>query len=330
MTQVLALADDLTGALEVGAKFATEGVASVILTEATLPGTEPVMVIDTETRHLPPELAAARVTSVLRHAHKPGVRLIFKKTDSTLRGNIAAELEALVRFYGVRVVYAPAYPAMGRTVKGGRLYLNGVPLEQTGFAKDPLNPIVDSCVPTGIFGDLEEDVQQAASRILKANPPSLAAGTGALAEELARRMEIQRIAKPALPRIRSCLVMNGSLHDASARQIEHLAQDEDWTVVQWTPRAGQSPIDIAAENGCRIREALTRARFEAVLVCGGDTAYGMLKAVEFPPIRPVGEVVNGVPISIMAIGGRDIYLLTKAGGFGEIDMLTQIRKKLHG
>ncbi len=330
MTQVLALADDLTGALEVGAKFAGEGVASVVTTDAAFQCTVPVMVIDTETRHLAPALAAAQVTLVLQQAHRRGVTLIYKKTDSTLRGNIAAELEALAGFYGVRVIYAPAYPAMGRIVTDGRLYVNGVLLEHTGFAKDPLNPITDSRVPAGIFCDVEEDVAEAARHILQAAPPSLAAGTGALAGELARRMEIQRGAKLPLPRIRSCLVMNGSLHDASARQIEHLGGDEAWTVVQWTPQAGQSPIEIADKNGCGIRDALKRASFDAVLVCGGDTAYGMLKAVGFPPIRPVGEVVTGVPISRIAIGGREIYLITKAGGFGEIDILTQIGKKLHG
>ena len=334
MTQVLALADDLTGALEVGAKFAGEGIASVITTDASLECTAPVLVIDTETRHLAPELAAAQVTRVLQQAHKPGVRLIYKKTDSTLRGNIAAELEALAGFYGGRVVYAAGYPAMGRTVTDGRLYVNGVLLEQTGFAQDPLNPITDSRVPAGIFCDVEEDVAAAARRILQAEPPSLAAGTGALAGELAQRMEIQRGGKPPLPRIRSCLIMNGSLHDASARQIEHLGDDADWTadwtIVQWTPQAGRSPMDIADENGRGIRDAIKRASFDAVLVCGGDTAYGMLKAVGFPPIRPLGEVVTGVPISKVAVGGRDVYLITKAGGFGEIDILTQIRKKLHG
>ncbi len=330
MTQVLVLADDLTGALEVGAKFAGEGIASVITTNAALQSTEAVLVIDTETRHLAPEMAAAQITRALGQANQPGLRLIYKKTDSTLRGNIAAELDALAGFYARRLIYAPAYPAMGRTVMEGLLYVNGVLLEQTSFARDPLNPITGSRVPAGSFCDVEEDVEEASRRILLAASPSLAAGTGALAGKLAQNLEIERHGKLLLPRIRSCLVMNGSLHDASARQIEHLAQDEHWTVVRWSPQAGQSPMQIADENGRKIRVALQRASYDAVLVCGGDTAYGMLKAVGFPPIRPVGEVVTGVPISRVAIGGREIYLITKAGGFGEIDILTQVQKKLYG
>jgi len=327
MTRVLALADDLTGALEVGAKFAVEGIASVVTTDPALQSAEPVIVIDTETRHLAPDVAAAQVKRVL--ANGPELKLVYKKTDSTLRGNIAAELEAVAVFYGARVLYAPAYPAMGRSVAAGRLYVNGVLLEETSFARDPLNPMTDSRVPTGPFWEVEEDVYLAARRILNSPAPSLGAGTGALAGELARGIKIDRGAPAPLPNIASCLIMNGSLHDVSARQIENFV-DPDWTVMQWTPQPGQSPIEIADENGRRIRDAMKRTSFQAVLICGGDTVYGMLKAVGFPPIRPIGEVVTGVPLSRLILGGREIYLITKAGGFGEIDILTQIRKKLHG
>ncbi|MEO8131753.1 MAG: nucleotide-binding domain containing protein, partial [Bryobacteraceae bacterium] len=200
---------------------------------------------------------------------------------------------------------------------------------ERSFAHDPLNPISDSLVPTGAYCEVEEDVCAAARRVLEMPPPSLAAGTGALAGELAEHMEIPRNKTAVLPEIRSCLIMNGSLHDASARQIEKFS-DPDWTVMQWTPQAGQSPIDIADENGRRIREMLNHESFQAVLVCGGDTVYGMLKAVGFPPIRPIGEVVPGVPLSRVCLDGRELYLITKAGGFGEIDILTRIRKKLNG
>jgi uncharacterized protein YgbK (DUF1537 family) len=328
MIRVLALADDLTGALEVGASFAGEGISSTVTTDATFECLDPVIVIDTETRHLAPEAAAAKVQQALRAAHHASVRLIFKKTDSTLRGNIQAELETLAGFYGTRVLYAPAYPAMGRTVKQGRLYVNGIPLEQSSFATDPLNPVTDSRVAQGPFCEVMEDIEIAAARILETAAPSLGAGTGALAGALAAKIEIQRSQRSSLPAIRSCLIVNGSLHEISARQVAHFAH-KDWTVMQWTAQKGQTSLEIADENGRRIRCALREAKFDAVLICGGDTAYGMLKAVGFPPIRPIGEVVPGVAISRIAIDGCDLHLITKAGGFGDVDILNQIRKKLN-
>ena len=144
--EILVLADDLTGALETGAKFAAAGVGAVVL----LPGGEtadaPAVVIDTETRHAPPEEAARIVESHARAALAAGARLVYKKTDSTLRGNIGAELGALARAAGTELVYAPAYPRMGRTVRAGRLYVDGVPVSETAFARDPLDPVRESAV----------------------------------------------------------------------------------------------------------------------------------------------------------------------------------------
>jgi len=51
-------------------------------------------------------------------AHERGIRFLYLKTDSTLRGNIGSEISAvLAAFPGSPLVYAPAYPRMGRTVR---------------------------------------------------------------------------------------------------------------------------------------------------------------------------------------------------------------------
>src|SRR5258705_533178 len=81
------------------------------------PSDMPVLVIDTETRHLPAGRAAALVRAVAAGYREFAPWLIYKKTVSTLRGNIAAEFGALLDVFSERtLVYAPAYPQMGRTV----------------------------------------------------------------------------------------------------------------------------------------------------------------------------------------------------------------------
>ncbi len=153
---ILGLADDLTGALETGAKFAGAGLRSLVTTELTLrpAGLEDgheVLVIDTETRHVAPGEAAARVRLLASSARERGVGVVYKKTDSTLRGNIGSELGALLEAYpGAPVLYAPAYPAMGRTVKRGVLYVNGVPVSETAFGRDALNPVSTSFLPEAL------------------------------------------------------------------------------------------------------------------------------------------------------------------------------------
>ena len=145
---ILGLADDLTGALEIGAKFAAAGIGVLV---TTVPAVEPlaeVLVVDTETRHREPAEAAAVVRALVLAGRRSGASLVYKKTDSTLRGNIGAELGALMEAWpGAPLLYAAAYPRLGRTVRGGVLRVDGVPVAETAFARDPLNPIHESNIP---------------------------------------------------------------------------------------------------------------------------------------------------------------------------------------
>src|SRR5690349_20260005 len=95
LTQIFALADDLTGALEVGAKFAGAAVTTRLAWDCR----SDAMVIDTETRHAPPDAAAAVIRRLACAAHELRARFVFKKTDSTLRGNIGVELSALAQAF---------------------------------------------------------------------------------------------------------------------------------------------------------------------------------------------------------------------------------------
>src|SRR5688572_23056519 len=92
---LLILADDLTGANDVGAQFAKCGIRSIVLVEPDLPelptGYE-VVVVNTESRHVAPHVAAERVRRIAELGLRAGARHFFKKTDSTLRGNIGPEL----------------------------------------------------------------------------------------------------------------------------------------------------------------------------------------------------------------------------------------------
>ena len=101
-----------------------------------LPGE--VLSIDCNTRHLSPTEAAARVTDIMRSPllQEPD-QLVFKKVDSTLRGNIGSELRVMlderraVSSNRIVAVMAPAFPAGGRTTADGHQLLRGIPLDET-------------------------------------------------------------------------------------------------------------------------------------------------------------------------------------------------------
>ena len=125
---LLMIGDDLSGTADCAVTCAAIGLASVVglgAQEADAGIEAPVLAIDTDTRRAPPA-EAARATAEIWRAHGSG-RKLYKKIDSTLRGNVAAEVAALAGA-GMAIV-APAFPAAGRTTVGGRQYVSGVPVE---------------------------------------------------------------------------------------------------------------------------------------------------------------------------------------------------------
>lgn len=145
MPLLLIIADDFTGALDTGVQFAARGIETrvVVGPEADFSAdTAKVLVVDSETRHLPAAEAYAAVAQLTKRAAAGGVRYLYKKTDSALRGNIGAELAAVLDESGCeRLPFLPAYPQIGRITKGGIHYIDGVPVTESPFGGDPFAPV---------------------------------------------------------------------------------------------------------------------------------------------------------------------------------------------
>lgn len=144
MLRLLMIADDFTGALDTGVQLAAHGIPTqVVVGQAYLSAcSSTVLVVDTETRHLPAAKAAEAVARLTRSAVENGVGCIYKKTDSALRGNIGAELAALLKASGARnLPFLPAFPQIGRTTEKGVHYIDGVPVNESPFGIDPFEPV---------------------------------------------------------------------------------------------------------------------------------------------------------------------------------------------
>jgi uncharacterized protein YgbK (DUF1537 family) len=154
----IVIADDLTGAAELAATAHHHGLSATVLTRGLAP-TSPadVWVYDTDSRLDSPDIAAAKIARLIPTLRALNPALIYKKTDSVLRGPVRAELEALANPLGLaRALLVPANPRLGRTVQAGRYSVNGVPLHQTAFRKDPHHPATtdDACALLGSIGTL--------------------------------------------------------------------------------------------------------------------------------------------------------------------------------
>ena len=160
--QRVIIADDFTGACDVGIQFAKHGISTSVIFRKPSPQDLKVaglVVYDTETRNESEKEAYRRVQSFCSVCHKAGVNLAYKKIDSTLRGNLGAELQAILEcFRQSSVVICPTYPEYKRTVVDGHLLVNGVPVDRTEFAKDPLSPVRMSDIKTLVMSQTSEPV----------------------------------------------------------------------------------------------------------------------------------------------------------------------------
>ncbi|MGK3143206.1 four-carbon acid sugar kinase family protein [Pantoea sp. C2G6] len=145
--KVAIIADDLTGANATAALLSTRGFTT--LTCLDNPGeTEhyDVVSFSTDSRSVPPQQAYDRVTRYLELID-PEITTISKRIDSTLRGNLGAEVDAIIdRYPQLMAVVVPAYPSSGRICVGGSLLVNGIPLQNTAMRHDPKNPMTESSV----------------------------------------------------------------------------------------------------------------------------------------------------------------------------------------
>ncbi len=120
--EALLVADDLTGACDSGIAFAQCGFDSRVLFRTSVFQDGEAVAVSTNSRRLTAGEAAKRVEAACGMVPIAPDSLLFKKVDSTLRGHVVAECDAMMLSTGCRLgVMAPALPSQGRTIVGGRL-----------------------------------------------------------------------------------------------------------------------------------------------------------------------------------------------------------------
>lgn len=147
------IADDYTGSADTGVQFAKKGLKTTIIQEPSRIRDaftrSSVVVIDTESRSDSPESAYKKVMSATIEFQKTGCDLIYKKIDSTLRGNVGIELDAILDTQDVStVLMCPAYPKTGRITIGGYHLVHQELIQNTEIAEDAEFPIKESHIPT--------------------------------------------------------------------------------------------------------------------------------------------------------------------------------------
>ena len=158
MTPLLGcIADDFTGATDVASMLHDAGMPTMLLigvpaeaAAAALAAPEAAaVVIALKSRTAPADEAVAQSLAALSYLRGLGCQHILQKYcstfDSTEAGNIGPVADALIEALGCGFALAcPAFPANGRTVFQGHLFVGTALLNESGMERHPLTPMTDA------------------------------------------------------------------------------------------------------------------------------------------------------------------------------------------
>ena len=285
MIKLLIIADDFTGGLDTGVQFASRGIPTCVITkpdadyQAEAADCE-VLVVVAETRHLPPAQAHGIVFAAARKGVVLGIPHIYKKTDSALRGNIGAELSAVLEASGAELLpFLPALPAMNRVTRQGVHYIDGQPVAESVFGRDPFEPVRESDVcrlialqtdtpavrasqtdlrdANGIAvldAETNEDLLRAGRALAGLPEWRISAGCAGFAAMLPELLHLGRNQAPCLPKLDPGLfVLCGSVNPITQRQLAW-GEEHGFTRVHIAPGEKLDPGLYATPEGQAILE----------------------------------------------------------------------------
>ena len=335
------LADDLTGALDTAAELAALcGPVPVRWNASTAAGS---LALSSASRELGRDAAVAAVQALLPAL--AGGTLAYRKLDSLLRGNVAAELAACWASGAWRhAVLAPAFPAQRRIARGGQVLAGtpaggwaAVPMPDWAAAGLHLLPgRLDAPLPPGIsWFDAEDDATLARIATLgrAAAGPVLWCGSGGLARALAGTAQVA----PSLALQGPVLGLFGSDQPATARQLAACGPaalriggaGDAARVGQLLAAQGVALVSLGLPEGLGREDAARRIatgfagllhalpRPGTLLVAGGETLGAICAALGAEALLATGLVMPGVPRSRLQGGRWDgLEVISKSGAFG--------------
>ena len=262
------VADDLTGATTVGVLLARSGLktAAFFDTESFARNEVeyPAMVVSSDSRPLPKAEAQQQVSAAVKQLQARGAHYFTKRIDTTLRGGIGFEIDAMLEQLPLETVavVVPAMPQSRRILVGGYSVIDSVALSRTDVARDVRTPVTESWVP-GLLAaqthhqvghialasvmkgeeQLQRDLQEQQQRgvrvivvdaVVALNWNVLAVDPGPFTERLAVRRGLMREARSSAtassgaenPR-GSILVVAGSATPVTKKQLQYLIANDE-------------------------------------------------------------------------------------------------------
>lgn len=201
-----ALADDFTGATDLALNLVGRGWRTVVTTgvpgpdrRAALAAEADAVVVALKNRTSPPAEAVADARAALAALRDLGADRIYDKYcstfDSTPRGNIGPILDALAADLGAdTTVVVPSFPAAGRTVYQGHLFVGDRLLSESSLRHHPLTPMTDPDVRRMLSAQSTAQVASISLDVVRQGPPALRAAL----DELPRTSDLLAVVVDAV------------------------------------------------------------------------------------------------------------------------------------
>jgi len=355
------LADDLTGALDTSAQFATScGPLAVGWDSQSAIGFNGSRAIDSGCRELPLGEARSRFAGLIGVLAPAPDRLALLKLDSLLRGHAGDEIaDCAGRWPGRPIVVAPAFPAQQRVTRGGRQYWFdgraftatgedlGTTLAARGVAFAVRRP--GAAIPAGVSifdAETDADLAMIVAAARPDAPEPLWCGSAGLGHALAQWRGASR-SGDAEPVAGPLLGLFGSDHPVTRRQLSEVAQHivvvpaGDQSAAPALAQALRSratafitfdlPADISRADARHTIE-LTLAdllpslpRPRTLIVSGGETLRAVCRMLAATDLAVDGQIATGIPSSRIRGGAWDgVRVISKSGAFGAPDLLRNL------
>ncbi|MGN6177986.1 MAG: four-carbon acid sugar kinase family protein [Mucilaginibacter sp.] len=246
---IAVIADDLTGAAEIGGIGLRYGLKAEIVTHIPQGSSADLLIISTDTRSMPEEAALELTRDVSEAVRAINPSIVFKKVDSVMRGHIIPEIKLHLQVLGkARALLAPANPGFGRKLTGGKYYVNDQLIHETAFAHDPEFPAKgpqphemlrvqkneiavlkadDELPSTGIIVGETATNADLTAWIKRAGQDTLLAGGAGLFVALLESMQLQKtVHNTDIPVQEPALFVCGTTHDKSRSRLKNLKAKE--------------------------------------------------------------------------------------------------------
>ena len=344
-----------------------------------------VLAVNSSTRHLAPATARRAVAAAGRRLRERSPRLVFKKIDSTLRGPVPDEVAAALEVFERRAaLVCPAFPAAGRVVRDGEVYVYGKPLRETEYVRDlrtpaPAEPLAALFGRVGPVRGIRPD-EASTSFVPRGNhpcrrrdggAPRRSRGPGRRAGGRSSRGGIRRPRggardpsgrREAGSAARAPGRRRRAVRGRLPRRNDHPSGRATAGVParirrSWTRRGGRSEypgsapgrrffpggpcprprlLPPAIRRPSPARSAPQYAKCWTASLPGAPPPWWrpaatpwrrILDALGIDALDVLGEFRPGIPVSRAGVERLDLTLVSKAGGFGSLDLFTEIARE---